>query len=177
MKYSAVNPAMLRHTGPAAVFDREEDGHDAIVQGHVEPGTVLIIRNEGPRATGMPEMFMTTDALASDPNLVSTTAMSQTAASQAPPWPLHQARPPEAVDGGPIAFVQAGDLIEIDIPARRLNIVGLNGQPADAETVAKELAKESGLGARPPRPGTDRGVLRRYTKTATSAIKGAYMEA
>lgn len=179
VKYSAVNPAMLRHTGPAAVFDREEDGHDAIVQGHVEPGTVLIIRNEGPRATGMPEMFMTTDALASDPNLVSTTAIvTDGRFSGATRGPCIGHVSPEAVDGGPIAFVQAGDLIEIDIPARRLNIVGLNGQPADAETVAKELAKRKRAWCPPaPRPGTDRGVLRRYTKTATSAIKGAYMEA
>jgi dihydroxy-acid dehydratase len=139
----------------------------------------LIIRNEGPRATGMPEMFMTTDALASDPNLVSTTAIvTDGRFSGATRGPCIGHVSPEAVDGGPIAFVQAGDLIEIDIPARRLNIVGLNGQPADAETVAKELAKRKRAWCPPaPRPGTDRGVLRRYTKTATSAIKGAYMEA
>ncbi len=175
VKYSAVVPEMHRHTGQALAFDSEEECHQAIIEGKVTPGSVLIIRNEGPRGSGMPEMYMTTDALASDPRLATTTALiTDGRFSGATRGPCIGHVSPEAVEGGPIALVQDGDLIEIDIPNRKLNIVGLNGQKASPEEIEGVLKERKAKWKRPAR--ARRGILKKYSASAAAPMKGAYWE-
>ena len=74
IKYSACISAMREHKGPAKVYNREEDAYQAVVDGKVDPGDILVIRYEGPRGTGMPEMLMTTEAIVCDERLNGTVA-------------------------------------------------------------------------------------------------------
>ena len=175
VKYSAVPQKMHKHTGPAMIFDSEENCHDAIIEGKVEPGSVLVIRYEGPKGSGMPEMHMTTEALCENTALSDTTAIiTDGRFSGATKGPCIGHISPEAADGGPIAFIENGDLIEIDIPNRKLDIVGLNGEYENSDNInaiLKERASKWVYNA-PHR----RGVLGKYVSCAVSAIKGGYME-
>ena len=122
VKQGAVAPEMLRHTGPARVFEREEDAVEAVLKGRIVKGDVVVIRYEGPKGgPGMREMLSATAAimgvnLGKDVALVTDGRFSGA---------THGACvghvSPEAAEGGPIAIVQDGDIIEIDIPNRRLN--------------------------------------------------------
>jgi len=177
VKFSAVPKEMYHHVGPALVFNREEDCHDAIVKGKVKPGSVLIIRYEGPKGSGMPEMYMTTDALVADEALNTTTALitdGRFSGFSSGPCIGHVT--PEAVEGGPIALVEDGDLIEIDIPNRKLNIVGIKGQRMDLKEIDEELNKRRKDWELPKECKNKTGVLKRYTDTAVSAMLGAYMK-
>lgn len=174
IKYSAVPEDMHYHVGPAMVFDQEEDCHAAIIENRVKPGSVLIIRYEGPKGSGMPEMYMTTDALVADKTLNTTTALitdGRFSGFSSGPCIGHVT--PEAIEGGPIALVENNDLIEIDIPNRKLNIIGVNGNELDPKAL-DELLKERSRW-KPKRINKRRGVLARYTKNATSAMLGAYI--
>lgn len=171
VKYAAVPASMRKHTGPALVFDREEDCHRAIIERRVAPGSVLVIRYEGPRGSGMPEMFMTTDALAFDPELGSTTALvTDGRFSGASRGPCIGHVSPEAASGGPIALVEDGDLIEIDIPARTLNVVGIGGKRMSPREVEAALASRRARWRPPDRKWP--GVLGRYCQRAASAMEG-----
>ncbi|MFC5360172.1 dihydroxy-acid dehydratase [Azospirillum himalayense] len=175
VKFSAVVPKMHQHVGSAAVFDSEEQAQAAIVAGKIAPGAVVVIRYEGPKGSGMPEMFMTTDALVYDPALNGTVAIvTDGRFSGATSGPCIGHVSPEAVDGGPIALVEDGDLIEIDIPGRNLRIVGVDGEPRSAEDMEAILAARKAAWRLPDRP-TKKGVLKRYTQSAVSAMAGAYM--
>ncbi|MGQ9366530.1 dihydroxy-acid dehydratase [Azospirillum sp. ST 5-10] len=175
VKFSAVVPKMHRHVGPAAVFDSEEAAQAAIVGGRIAPGAVVVIRYEGPKGSGMPEMFMTTDAVVYDPLLNGTVAIvTDGRFSGATSGPCIGHVSPEAVDGGPIALVEDGDLIEIDIPGRSLKVVGVAGRPCPAEEIDALLADRKAAWRLPERPAK-RGVLKRYTENAVSAMAGAYM--
>ncbi len=174
VKFSAVRSEMLTHEGPARVFDREEAALAAIKAGKIEPGSVMVLRYEGPRASGMPEILATTEALVTHPALQSTAIITDGRFSGATRGPCIGHVSPEAVSGGPIALVENGDLIAIDIPARSLNIVGRGGMPLSPEKVQSLLAerKKSWVPAFRQHP---RGILSRYTRHAESAIKGAYL--
>lgn len=178
IKYSATIPAMHQHTGPAAVFNCEEDAYEAVLKGNVAPKTVVVIRYEGPKGAGMPEMHMTTDAIVFDPRLDNSVAVvTDGRFSGASRGPCIGHVSPEAVDGGPIAFIEDGDLIEIDIPRRALNVVGIKGKRKTPEEVAEIFVerKENWVlpeSVRAPK----KGVLKRYTKLAVSAMKGAYID-
>lgn len=176
IKYSAVVPEMHRHTGPAAVFNSEEAAQEAIVAGRIEPGAVVVIRYEGPKGSGMPEMFMTTDAIVFDARLNGTVALvTDGRFSGATRGPCIGHVSPEAVEGGPIALLEDGDLIELDIPARRIQVVGFQGVPADAAEVERVLAVRKAawkLPAMKPK----KGMLKRYAQHAVSAMAGAYMD-
>ncbi|WP_408955407.1 dihydroxy-acid dehydratase [Natroniella sp. ANB-PHB2] len=175
VKHSAVAKEMHQHVGPARVFDCEEDAKEAIITREIEPGDVIFIRYEGPKGSGMPEMFYTTEALASDPELVSTTALiTDGRYSGATRGPAIGHLSPEAAAGGPIALVEDGDLIKIDISARRLEVVGIAGEEADPEKIAKTLAQRKEEWIKPDL-GAKRGVLAQYAKLATSPMKGGYM--
>src|SRR6201987_4668770 len=109
------------HTGPALVFDFEDEAVHALVGRTVTPGDVLVIRYEGPRANGMPEMYYAAAILSADPALSTTTAIvtdGRYSGAMRGPCIGHVA--PEAIEGGPIALVAEGDLIEINMPERRL---------------------------------------------------------
>ncbi|QNB46938.1 dihydroxy-acid dehydratase [Thermanaerosceptrum fracticalcis] len=159
IKYSAVEPEMMVHKGPARVFDSEEDCCGAVTEGKVRPGDVLIIRYEGPCGSGMPEMLMTTEALVIKPELAKTTALvTDGRFSGGTRGPCIGHVQPEAVEGGPIALVEDGDIIEINIPERQLNIVGIAGNEVSAEEVAKVLeVRKQGWTA--PAPRFTRGVM------------------
>ncbi|MCK8816728.1 dihydroxy-acid dehydratase [Natroniella sulfidigena] len=176
VKHSAVAEEMHQHVGPARVFDCEEDAKEAIITREIEPGDVIFIRYEGPKGSGMPEMFYTTEALASDPELVSTTALiTDGRYSGATRGPAIGHVSPEAAAGGPIALIEDGDLIKIDIPARKLEIVGIAGEEISSAGITKTLAQRKEEWTK-PNLGTKKGVLAQYAKLATSPMKGGYME-
>ena len=117
IKYAAADPAMHVHTGPARVFDCEEDCYLAVVEKRIRPGDVLIIRYEGPRGSGMPEMLMTTEAIMCDPDISGSVALiTDGRFSGGTRGPCIGHLSPEAAVGGPLALLEDGDLIAIDIP-------------------------------------------------------------
>jgi dihydroxy-acid dehydratase len=175
VKYAAVNPDMHKHVGPAAVFDSEDDAQAAIIAGKINPGSVVVIRYEGPKGSGMPEMFMTTDAIVYDETLNGTVAIvTDGRFSGATSGPCIGHVSPEAVDGGPIALVENDDLIEIDIPSRSLRVIGVKGEEKSVEEMDAVLAERRKNWTLPERPAK-RGVLKRYSDSAVSAMEGAYM--
>ncbi|WP_026486768.1 dihydroxy-acid dehydratase [Caldanaerobius polysaccharolyticus] len=176
IKYSAVEEKMMHHIGKARVFDCEEDCYRAIVEGKIEPGCVLIIRYEGPRGSGMPEMLMTTEAIVYDEKLNgSTVLITDGRFSGATRGPCVGHVSPEAFVGGPIALVEDDDIIELDIPNRKLNIVGISGKVCSNEEIEKVLAERKSRW-QPPDKKVRKGVFKRYTDNALSAIKGAGLE-
>ncbi|UCF73768.1 MAG: dihydroxy-acid dehydratase [Deltaproteobacteria bacterium] len=175
IKFSAVDPDMLTHLGPAKVFNREEEALDAVLKGNIEPGSVIVIRYEGPRGSGMPEMFATTEALATIPALRNSAIVTDGRFSGATRGPCIGHVSPEAVDGGPIALVENNDLILIDIPNRVLSIVGVGGQRKDENQIQALLAERKKTWERPALHQPP-GILRRYSNQAASAMKGAYLE-
>jgi dihydroxy-acid dehydratase len=175
IKFSAVEPGMLTHQGPAKVFDREEDALDAILKGGVEPGSVIILRYEGPRGSGMPEILATTEALVTIPALSNTAIVTDGRFSGATRGPCIGHVSPEASRGGPIALIADGDLISIDIPNRTLAIIGCEGKQMSPDEVSARLADRKKNWKLPDLKHT-RGVLKRYAQHAASAMKGAYLE-
>lgn len=176
VKYAAVEENMMHQIGEARVFNSEEECYQAIVDERIAPGMVLIIRYEGPRGAGMPEMLMTTEAIVCDTRLNGTTALiTDGRFSGATRGPCIGHVSPEAAVGGPIALVEDGDLIELDIKNRHLNIIGIHGQLLSPEGIEKVLA-ERRKKWQPPDRKLRNGVFKRYTQGAVSAMKGAYME-
>ena len=172
IKYSACVESMHRHCGPARVFNSEEAAHDAVVKGQIQPYDVVIIRYEGPRGSGMPEMLITTEAIVCDEKLNGTVALvTDGRFSGATRGAAIGHVSPEAARGGDIAFIEDGDLIEYDVAKRTLNVVGIHGQPCTSEEVEVVFAKrrEQGIVPRPPR----KGLFKRYTENASSAMEGA----
>ncbi|MGD8297958.1 MAG: dihydroxy-acid dehydratase [Desulfobacterales bacterium] len=175
VKFSAVGPDMLTHEGPARVFDREEAALEAVMSGRIDPGSVIVLRYEGPRGSGMPEMLATTEALVTNPKLQHTAIITDGRFSGATRGPCIGHVSPEAVVGGPIALVEDDDLLSIDIPGRNLNIVGHADRrmnPAEVQALLAERLKQW----KAPALVHPRGVLKRYVNQAVSAIKGAYLE-
>ncbi|WP_418723068.1 dihydroxy-acid dehydratase [Enorma sp.] len=175
VKHTVVPAEMFQATLRARPFDCEEEALAAVLHHEVEPGDAVIIRYEGPKGSGMPEMFYTTEAISSDAELGASIALiTDGRFSGASKGPAIGHVSPEAAAGGPIALVEEGDLIEIDIPARRLEIVGIAGVRMDADEVARVL--EERRAAWKPRPAKyTNGVLKFYTQHAASAIDGGYM--
>lgn len=142
VKCSSMSPDMLVHVGPAKPFDREEDALQAILEGHILPGDVVVIRYEGPKGKGMPEMLKTTEAIYNRPSLRSSTALiTDGRFSGATRGPNIGHVSPEAALGGPIAFIEKNDLIEIHIPERKLNVVGFSGERKEVNEVEAVLKK------------------------------------
>jgi dihydroxy-acid dehydratase len=175
IKFSAVAPDMLVHQGPAKVFDREEDALDAILSGGVEPGSVIILRYEGPRGSGMPEILATTEALVTVPALSNTAIVTDGRFSGATRGPCIGHVSPEASRGGPIALIADRDLISIDIPNRTLAVIGCDGKQMSPDQVSARLADRKKNWKLPDLKHTE-GVLKRYARRAASAMKGAYLE-
>ena len=175
IKFSAVEPEMLTHQGTAKVFDREEDALDAILKGNIEPGSVIILRYEGPRGSGMPEILATTEALVTIPALSNTAIVTDGRFSGATRGPCIGHVSPEASRGGPIAIIEDGDLISIDIPNRRLAVIGCDGKQMSPDQVSARLAERKKNWKLPDLKHTS-GVLKRYARYAASAMKGAYLE-
>jgi dihydroxy-acid dehydratase len=173
IKHFSVPPEMHVHTGPARVFDFEDEAVHALVARKVTPGDVLVVRYEGPRANGMPEMYYAAAILAADPLLNTTTAIvtdGRYSGAMQGPCVGHVA--PEALAGGPIGLVEEGDLIEINIPQRRLAIVGTGGEHQSEETIEETLAQRRSIW-KPPRRRHDTGILSLYERVARNAAEGA----
>jgi dihydroxy-acid dehydratase len=175
VKFSAIGPDMLTHEGPARVFDREETALEAVINGRIDPGSVIVLRYEGPQGSGMPEMLATTEALVTNPKLQHTAIITDGRFSGATRGPCIGHVSPEAVAGGPIALLEDNDLVSIDIPGRNLNVVGHADRrmnPAEVQALLAERQKQW----KAPALVHPRGVLKRYVNHAVSAIKGAYLE-
>jgi dihydroxy-acid dehydratase len=173
VKTFSVPREMHVHTGPARVFEDEPDAIDALIERKIRPGDVMVIRYEGPRANGMPEMYFAAAILSADPELNHTTAIvtdGRYSGAMKGPCIGHVA--PEALDGGPIALVEENDLIDLNVPERRLAIVGIDGRPRPPDEVTEILAqRRDRWSPRPPRHG--RGILSLYEQVASSASHGA----
>ncbi len=176
VKHSAMDPAMRKCTLRARPFDSEEEALAAVLSGEIVPGDAVIIRYEGPRGSGMPEMFYTTEAIASDPQLRATVALiTDGRFSGATRGPAIGHVSPEACEGGPIALVEEGDLIAIDVESRSISVVGIAGRKIAGTEVKKILSARRAKWQKPPRRFT-KGVLALYTSCAASPMKGGYME-
>jgi len=171
IKKSAVADDMQVHEGPAKVYDNERLAVEAVIQKQITPGDVVVIRYQGPKATGMPEMFFMSEMIASDPVLSHTTSLvTDGRFSGATRGPCIGYLGPEAVDGGPIAVVENDDLIRIDIPQRSIEIVGIKGEKRTQADIAEILRQRLANWTRPKMQ--HKGVLGQYTKLARPALEG-----
>lgn len=166
VKRSAVAPEMMQHEGPARVFDCEEDAIEAIKGGRIHEGDVVVIRYEGPKGgPGMREMLNPTSAIVGM-GLGSTVALiTDGRFSGASRGAAIGHVSPEAAVGGPIALVEEGDIISIDIPGNRLNM----------KVSEEELAKRRAAW-KPRKPRVTDGYLARYQALVTSGNRGAILE-
>ena len=176
IKHTACPPEMFRAVLRARPFDSEEACLDAVLRHRIQPGDAVFIRYEGPKASGMPEMFYTSEAISSDRELGKSIALiTDGRFSGASTGPVIGHCSPEALAGGPIALVEEDDLIEIDIPGRRLAIVGVRGERRTPEEMAEILRKRKAAWVPRP-PKYTAGVLRMFSEHAASPMKGAYLE-
>jgi dihydroxy-acid dehydratase len=163
VKRSAVAPEMLVHKGPARVFESEEEVIDAILKGGINKGEVVVIRYEGPKGgPGMREMLSPTSALAGmglDKHVALITDGRFSGATRGASIG-HVS--PEAMEGGTIALVEEGDMISIDIPAGKLELM------VDQQELDRRRSKWKA-----PKPKITKGYLARYARSVTSANTGA----
>ncbi len=165
VKRSAVAPEMLRHSGPARVFDCEEDAMAAINGGLINEGDVVVIRYEGPKGgPGMREMLNPTSAIMGSGLGSSVALITDGRFSGATRGASIGHVSPEAAVGGPIALIEDGDIIEIDIPANTINV-----KLSDEELAARKAKWQ------PREPKITTGYLARYQKLVSSGAQGAIL--
>ena len=176
IKHTACPKEMFKSVLRARPFDSEEECLDAVLKHKVQKGDAVFIRYEGPKGSGMPEMFYTSEAISSDKELGKSIALiTDGRFSGASTGPVIGHCSPEAVDGGPIALVEEGDLIEIDVMGRKLNIIGVAGERKTPEEI-DEILEERRKNWKPREMKYKKGVLRMFSQHATSPMKGAYLE-
>ena len=175
IKHTACPKEMFSAVLNARPFDCEEDCIDAVLHHKVKPGDAVFIRYEGPKGSGMPEMFYTSEAISSDKELGKTIALiTDGRFSGASTGPVIGHCSPEAQAGGPIARVEEGDLIHLDVEQRILEIVGVRGErktPEEMDAILKERRKNW----QPKPPKYRSGSLRLFSELAVSPMKGAYL--
>lgn len=165
VKKAAVDPSMMRHTGPARCFNSEEEACEAIFGGKIQPGDVVVIRYEGPAGgPGMREMLTPTSAICGMGLSTSVALITDGRFSGASKGGCIGHVSPEAAAGGPIALIQEGDMITVDIEDGKLDV-----DVSDEEMAARRAAFV------PPAPKHNHGVLAKYAKLVSSADKGAYI--
>ena len=165
VKKSAVDPSMLTHTGPARCFDSEEQACEAIFAGKINPGDVVVIRYEGPAGgPGMREMLTPTSAIVGMGLSKSVALLTDGRFSGASKGPCVGHISPEAAAGGPIALIEDGDQITVDIEGGAITL-----HVDDDEMAARRAAFVA------PAPKHNHGVLAKYAKLVSSADKGAYV--
>lgn len=176
VKHTAVPKAMFHATLRARPFDSEEEAIHAVLTQQIKPGDAVLIRYEGPKGSGMPEMFYTTEAIASDEKLGASIALlTDGRFSGASKGPAIGHISPEAAEGGPIALVEEGDIIQVDIPNRILRIIGIAGEERTQEEIGEVLAvRRENWTKRPAK--YEKGVLKLFSERAVSPMKGGYME-
>ena len=166
VKQSAVAPEMMQHKGPARVFNSEEEAIAAIYEGKIVAGDVVVIRYEGPKGgPGMREMLNPTSAIAGMGLDKEVALITDGRFSGATRGASIGHVCPEAAQGGPIAFVEEGDMIDIDITNCRIDL--LVSQEELNERKAKWVC---------PEPKVKTGYLARYAKLVSSAARGAVLE-
>ncbi|NGM16622.1 dihydroxy-acid dehydratase [Xiamenia xianingshaonis] len=165
VKKSAVDPSMLVHTGPARVFDSEEAACEAINADAIRPGDVVVIRFEGPKGgPGMREMLTPTSAIVGRGLSTSVALITDGRFSGATKGPAVGHVSPEAAAGGPIALIEEGDSLTVDIEGGAITL-----NVSDEELAARRAAYV------PPAPKHDHGVLAKYARLVSSADEGAYV--
>lgn len=163
VKQAAVPEGMLVHTGPARVFDSEEDARDAIYNDKIRPGDAVIVRYEGPQGgPGMREMISATEALVQKSLDNACALITDGRFSGACRGPVVGHISPEAMEGGPIGLIRDGDIVEMDIPNHVL----------DVKLSEEELASRRTEWTPPP-PKVTKGYLVRYARSVSSAASGA----
>lgn len=166
VRTSAIKPEMLVHSGPARTFGSDRDAWRAIVEGRIRPGDVVVVRYEGPKgAPGMMEVMLSTDALYRVGLEGSVGLITDGRFSGFNRGPIVGHVSPEAMDGGVIAVIQDGDVVEINIPDRQLNV-----QLTETE-IARRLAEWAA-----PEPKLKSGFLALYAQLALPADEGAAMQ-
>ncbi len=166
VRTSAIRKEMLVHRGPARTFSGDEEAWQAIVAGKINPGDVIVLRYEGPKgAPGMKEVMLSTDALYSVGLEGSVALITDGRFSGFNRGPIVGHVCPEAMDGGVIAFIEDGDMIEINVPERKLHL----------ELSDEELQRRAELW-KPPQPKTKIGFLALYAQLALPADQGAAMQ-
>ncbi len=166
VKQSAVSKNMMKFEGAAKVFDSEEEGMKAILDGKIKAGDVVVIRYEGPRGgPGMREMLSPTATIAGMGLSESVALITDGRFSGGTRGPCVGHISPEAMEGGPIAILKDGDRIRIDIPNRKIDVL-----LSDKE-IKERLSKW-----KPPRPKITKGYLSRYARMVSSAGSGAVMK-
>jgi len=157
VKTAAVSPNMLKHSGPAKVYDSEAEAVTSIRNREIKPGDVVIIRYEGPRGgPGMPEMLIPTATIAGMGLSESVALITDGRFSGATRGPCIGHVAPEAAEAGPIAILKNGDIISIDIPNRTLKV-----------ELSDEEIKERSVAWKPKPPRITKGYLARYSLTPT----------
>ncbi len=165
VKTSAVVPEMLRHKGPARVFNSEEEAYTAILSGAIRPGDVVVIRYEGPKGgPGMREMLSPTSAIIGMGLGSSVALITDGRFSGGTQGACIGHVSPEAEEGGPIALVEEGDIIEINIPERRLHL-----------HVSEEELERRRKKWKPPKKKLE-GLLKKYHALVKSGSTGAVLE-
>ena len=176
IKHTACPKEMFKAVLRARPFDSEEECIDAVLHHKVQPGDAVFIRYEGPKGSGMPEMFYTSEAISSDKELGRTIALiTDGRFSGASTGPVIGHVSPEAQAGGPIALVEEGDLIRLDVKERILEIVGIAGEEKTPEEIAAVL-EERKKNWQPKPVKYPKGMLRMFAKLAASPMKGAYLD-
>ena len=166
VKQSAVVPEMLVHSGPARVYDSEEEAQNAILGGQINSGDVIVIRYCGPRGgPGMPEMLSPTSAIIGLGLGGSVALITDGRFSGGTQGACIGHVSPEAADGGPIALVKEGDTISIDIPSRSMTLA-----------VAEDELSKRRAAWQPPAPKITSGYVARYAKQVTSGSTGAVLK-
>ena len=175
IKHTACPREMFSAVLRARPFNSEEEAIDAILHHRVQPGDAVFIRYEGPQGSGMPEMFYTSEAISSDRELGRTIALiTDGRFSGASTGPVIGHCSPEAQAGGPIALVEEGDLIQLDVKERILAIVGIHGERKTPEEIGAILAERKKQWKPLPRKYRG-GVLRLFSEHAASPMEGAYL--
>ncbi|GMT48035.1 MAG: dihydroxy-acid dehydratase [bacterium] len=166
VKQSAVSKKMMRFEGTAMVFDSEEDGMKAIMNGKIAPGDIVVIRYEGPKGgPGMREMLSPTATIAGLGLSESVALITDGRFSGGTRGPCIGHISPEAMEGGPIAILRTGDRIRIDIPKRKIDVL------LSDEEIEKRLNRW-----KKPAPKIKKGYLSRYARLVSSAATGAIMQ-
>ncbi len=166
VRTSAIKPEMLIHRGPAKTFNSDQDAWKAIVEGKIQPGDVMVVRYEGPKgAPGMMEVMLSTDTLYRTGLEGSVGLITDGRFSGFNRGPIVGHVSPEAMEGGVIAIIEDGDMIEMDIPGRKLNV------ELSEEEIARRLKHW-----RPPEPKTKTGFLALYAQLTLPAEQGAAMQ-
>lgn len=176
VKHTAVPKEMHTAILKAKPFDSEEEAIDAVLKKIIRPGDAVIIRYEGPKGSGMPEMFYTTEAISSDEELGASIALiTDGRFSGASKGPAIGHVSPEAAVGGPIALIEEDDLIEISIPNRILQVIGIKGKECGKEEIER-IFEERKRNWKPRKPKYESGILKIFSEHAVSPMKGGYMK-